>query len=147
VLPEGVMNPALVLLVEDDPTVAESVVLALRDRAEVTIASSVHAARELIATGRRFEAILCKVTMQGAGAIELYCDLIRTDLEAADALIFVVEANMAPRTRAFISAVDVPWLRMPLDESELRTIVRDRKDRRLYVSDSLPTRDWPVRKQ
>src|SRR5215472_14832033 len=81
---EGAVIPPRVLVV-DDGKLAPSIELALSDRSEVTVVTSPDQAVTLIASGMRFDVILCGLLTPACEGLILYCDLLREAPEMADA--------------------------------------------------------------
>jgi CheY-like chemotaxis protein len=124
---EGVVNPPRVLVVDSDPELADSIALALRDRSEVTAVASTDQAEALIASGVRYDAIFCSLMTPACAGVTLYCELLRSAPEMADAMVFLVGATITSHARAFVDSVGAPCLELPLDADELRELVRDRR--------------------
>jgi CheY-like chemotaxis protein len=143
-LAEDALNPPRVLVVDDDPELGDSIALALRDASDVTSVESTAQAEALITNGMRYDAIFCSLMTPACAGVTLYCDLLRSAPEMADAVVFLVGAAITSRARAFVDSVGAPCLELPLDAKELRDLVRNRRLRRY---DSWSAGRWYSRRE
>jgi CheY-like chemotaxis protein len=113
-----------VLVIDDDPLVAEAMALALRDENDVTVMTRAREAAAALAAGARFDTILCDLHMPDMSGMDLYADILRTAPEVAGAIVFLSGGGSTPRARAFVEGVGARCLEKPLDGRELRELVR-----------------------
>jgi signal transduction histidine kinase len=113
---------ARVLLVDDEIALSR----ALRRRLaphDVTVLSSGAEALELMATGRRFDAILLDVMMPEVSGMEVYERLRQTNPEQAARIIFVTGGAFSPASREFLDRVPNHRLEKPVDTATLLALL------------------------
>jgi nitrogen-specific signal transduction histidine kinase len=116
--------PARILLVEDEPDVAELMADILRRAGlEPVHAPSAEAALATLRTAD-FAAILSDLAMPGLGGRGLFEALAATRPDLARRLAFVTGDTMGPSARAFLDATGRPRLEKPIAPGELRALVR-----------------------
>jgi CheY-like chemotaxis protein len=118
--------PSRVLIVDDDPLVAESLALTLRGENEVTVSTSPREVLEILARGEEYDVILCDLLMPEMAGAELYAELLRTAPSAVGRIVFMTGGALSARTRAFVEGIGKTCLAKPLDARELRDLVRSR---------------------
>ena len=112
-----------VLLVEDEPLVAQTVARLLRGEHDVTIAASGHEAISQIASGSRFDAIVSDVMMPNMTGIELRDVLARIAPDQAQRLIFLSGGAFSAQTRQRLEQIGAPQLAKPATAQDLRDLV------------------------
>jgi len=113
-----------VLVVDDEPLIAASLVRLLRAEHEVRSASSAFEVLELVEAGERFDVILCDVRMPNMNGLELYDKLTEVAPELAERMVFFTGAAFAADVRAFFGRVRNELLEKPFDPPALRALVR-----------------------
>jgi signal transduction histidine kinase/CheY-like chemotaxis protein len=117
-------TPARILLVEDEPDVADLMADILRRAGfEPVHAASAEAALDALGTGD-FAAILSDLAMPGLGGRGFYEALAATRPDLARRLAFVTGDTMGASARAFLDATGRPRLEKPIAPGELRALVR-----------------------
>ena len=118
-----------VMLVDDEPLVANSIERLLRRDYEVTIARCGQDALDHITRGVRFDAIVSDVMMPNMTGIELLEELQRLAPDQAARLIFLSGGAFTAQTRERLDQLGAPQLEKPVTANELRAclirIVRD----------------------
>jgi CheY-like chemotaxis protein len=113
-----------VLLVDDEPLVAQTMERLLRRDYDITVARTAREAIELIAGGgARFDAIVCDVMMPNMTGIELVEGLQRIAPDQAQRLIFLSGGAFTAQTRERLDQLGAPQLEKPVTASELRACV------------------------
>src|SRR5438046_5139772 len=77
-----------VLVIDDEPMVAQCVARALAPHA-VTVTGGAREALALLTAGERFEVIVCDLVMPGMSGMDLYFAILRSDPRQAAAMIFL----------------------------------------------------------
>jgi two-component system NtrC family sensor kinase len=112
-----------ILVVDDEPAVAEFVALALRaDGHQVEILHDGRQAREAI-RDRRFDLVLTDLRMPRMSGRELYEDLVRSDPEAARRIIFSTGDTVSRETAEFLGRFSGRHLTKPFRLEELQALV------------------------
>jgi CheY-like chemotaxis protein len=118
-----------VMLVDDEPQVAQTMERLLRRDYDVTLAACGRDALDLINRGARFDAIVSDVMMPNMTGIELIEELQRIAPDQAQRLIFLSGGAFTAQTRERLDALGAPQLEKPVTAKELRAcltqIVRD----------------------
>ena len=118
-----------VMLVDDEPLVAQTIERLLRRDYDVTIARCGRDAIEHIARGVRFDAIVSDVMMPNMTGIELIEELQRVAPDQAERMIFLSGGAFTAQTRERLDQLGAPQLEKPVTAKELRAcltqIVRD----------------------
>jgi PAS domain S-box-containing protein len=112
-----------VMLVDDEPQVAQSIERLLRRDYDVTIALCGEEAIDHIRKGSRFDAIVSDVMMPNMTGIELVEELRRVAPDQAQRLIFLSGGVFTPQTRERLDEIGAPQLAKPVTAQELRTWV------------------------
>ncbi|HMG55583.1 MAG TPA: ATP-binding protein, partial [Kofleriaceae bacterium] len=118
-----------VMLVDDEPMVAHSIMRLLRRDYDVTIARCGQDALDHIARGVRFDAIVSDVMMPNMTGVELIEELQRVAPDQARRLIFLSGGAFTAQTRERLDQLGAPQLEKPVTAKQLRDcvlrIVRD----------------------
>jgi CheY-like chemotaxis protein len=117
---------ARVLVVDDEPLVAESLRLVLSGEFSVTSTTDPNEALKSISGGETYDVILCDVMMPQMNGIELR-DRIATDApDQAARIVFVTGGILIPHVRSLLETVPNAWIEKPIDLEGLRDLVRRR---------------------
>jgi len=79
-----------------------------------------------LATGDRFDVIVCDLMMPNVTGVEFFEQLARDDPDHADRVIFLTGGAFTGSTRAFLDHVKNLRLDKPFDAAQLRALVNDR---------------------
>jgi two-component system, cell cycle sensor histidine kinase and response regulator CckA len=112
-----------VMLVDDEPLVAQTIERLLRRDYDITIALCGQDAIEQIARGTRFDAIVSDVMMPNMTGIELIEELRRMAPDQARKLIFLSGGAFTAQTRERLDELGAPQLEKPVTAKELRACV------------------------
>ncbi len=130
--PEGRPPPAApsgrarILVIDDEPDVAEALGLALEPEHEVL---SLHEARRALArleSGDRFDLIFCDLMMPGMSGMELFGEISRVAPEQAERMVFITAGAFTPWSREFLRKVPNPCLEKPFRLDSLHATVSER---------------------
>jgi signal transduction histidine kinase/ActR/RegA family two-component response regulator len=114
--------PLRVLIIDDEQQVAQ-VLARLLDAQAVTTLYSGREALALLATGRRFDLILCDLMMPDLSGMDLYEQLRVSDRAAAEAIVFMSGGTFTERAREFRASVANIFLDKPIALTTLRALV------------------------
>jgi len=112
-----------VMLVDDEPRVAQTIERLLRRDYDVTIALCGQDAIDHIHKGVRFDAIVSDVMMPNMTGIELIEELQRVAPDQARRLIFLSGGVFTAQIRERLEAIGAPQLEKPVTARELRAWV------------------------
>jgi len=113
-----------VMLVDDEPLIAQTMERLLRRDYDVTVALCGQDAIAHIARGVRFDAIVSDVMMPNMTGIELIEELQRVAPDQAARLIFLSGGAFTAQTRDRLDALGAPQLEKPVTAKELRACVQ-----------------------
>ncbi len=99
-----VTRPLRVLVVDDEPLIGTTLRILL-DEHDVRVVGSGLAARDLLAGGASFDAILCDLMLEGFSGMDLARWLEAERPELAGRLVFMTGGAFTDEARAFLSRV------------------------------------------
>lgn len=117
---------ARVLVVDDEPLVAESLRRVLSDEFAVETTADPEQALSRVSSGESFDVLLVDVMMPGMNGVELRerIDVIAPDQAAR--IVFVTGGILLPHVRSLLERVPNAWLEKPIDVEGLRELIRRR---------------------
>jgi PAS domain S-box-containing protein len=113
-----------VMLVDDEPQVADTMARLLRRDYDVTVALCGREAIDRIVEGARFDAILSDVMMPNMTGIELVEELQRIAPDQARRLIFLSGGAFTAQARERLGQLGAPQLEKPVTAKQLRACVK-----------------------
>jgi PAS domain S-box-containing protein len=116
---------AAVLVVDDEPLVGKMVARVLADH-DVTVTASAQAALQVLASGHRFDLVLCDLMMPEVTGMDLHAELMRADPQTAGAMVFLTGGAFTPRATAFLAAIPNPHIEKPFNPQALRQLAAQR---------------------
>lgn len=116
---------ARVLAVDDEPAIGALIRRVLGSLHDVELAGDAHEALARLATGARFDLILCDLMMPGLTGIELYQRLERDLPEQARRLVFLTGGAFTPEATAFLERGSLRRIEKPFSVGELRALVEE----------------------
>jgi signal transduction histidine kinase/ActR/RegA family two-component response regulator len=124
--PEPQPRVGHIMVVDDDALVGDVIRVSLAAEHDVVVATAASEVVQRIATGERFDLILCDLMMPVMTGMDLHAELERVDPAQASRMVFLTGGAFTPRAREFLSRVTNPKLEKPFDPQGLRNFVRDR---------------------
>jgi PAS domain S-box-containing protein len=112
-----------VMLVDDEPMVAQTIERLLRRDYDITIASCGQDAIGHISGGARFAAIVSDVMMPNMTGLDLFEELLRAWPDQAARVVFLSGGAFTAQTRDRLDALGAPQLEKPVTAKELRACV------------------------
>ncbi len=112
-----------VLIIDDEPQVASAIRRILARRHDVTVHTRAPAALEQIASGTRYDAILCDLMMPELSGQDFLAALERLAPDQAQRVIIITGGAFTPRTREFLATTRLPVLEKPFDGGELEALL------------------------
>ncbi len=116
----------LVLVVDDEQLIVDSIEDALSEEHEVVALTKGREAVRRIAAGERFDVILCDLMMPDLSGMDLYAQLVEVAPDQAEKIIFLTAGAFTARARAFLETSTNPVLEKPFDVQVLARLVRER---------------------
>ena len=113
-----------VMLIDDEPQVAQTMERLLRRDYDVTVALCGKDALAQIASGLRFDAIVSDVMMPNMTGLELLDELQRMAPDQAARLIFLSGGAFGAQTRERLEALGVVQLDKPITAKDLRASIQ-----------------------
>jgi CheY-like chemotaxis protein len=110
---------AAILIVEDEPLVAQMIRRTLEDRHTVAVEGSAQSAVALYDSGRRFDLVITDLAMPDRDGIWLSNELVRRDPALARRMIFLTGGATTSSARLFLQGPGVEWLQKPFQSAEL----------------------------
>jgi CheY-like chemotaxis protein len=117
---------ARVLVVDDEPLVAESMRLVLSDEFAVTSTTRPKEALEWLTAHEWYDVILCDVMMPGMNGVELRNRVHAVAPEVAARMVFITGGIVQDAVRRLVESVPNTCLEKPLDLPALRALIRRR---------------------
>jgi signal transduction histidine kinase/FixJ family two-component response regulator len=115
-----------ILVVEDEPTIAQLVVDVLREEGH-QVDAVLDSQEGLTRLSRgRYDLVVCDLRMPRLDGPAFYDALVRSGSPLVDHIIFITGDTLAPRTASFLEATGVPYLAKPFLVEELRLAVNRR---------------------
>jgi PAS domain S-box-containing protein len=108
------------LVVDDDPLVGALLSRTLGRRCDVVVMGSGAAARDLLASDRGFDVVLCDVMMPDTSGIDLVEWLMTADPDLSRRVVFMTGGVFTEKAKAFLESSELPVLEKPFDGSQLR---------------------------
>jgi signal transduction histidine kinase/CheY-like chemotaxis protein len=118
-----------ILIVEDEPNVAQLIVDVLREEGhQVEAVLDSQEGLTLLSRGT-YDLVLCDLRMPRLDGPAFYETLVRSGSPAQQRIIFVTGDTLAPRTLEFLKANNLPFLSKPFLVEELKLAVNCRLER------------------
>jgi two-component system cell cycle sensor histidine kinase/response regulator CckA len=110
-----------VLVIDDDAAMGRVIRRLLR-RFDVTVCSTVDAARVLL-LGHDFDVVISDVQLDYDSGLDLFDEIVRERPELRSRYLFISGAATEPAIRVRLEGTGAPYLRKPFDVDELRNLV------------------------
>jgi two-component system NtrC family sensor kinase len=123
-----------ILVVEDEPTVAQLIVDVLREEGH-QVEAVLDSQEGLTRISRaRYDLVICDLRMPRVDGPAFYDALVRTGSSAQDRIMFVTGDTLAPRTLQFLEKSGLPYLSKPFLVEELKLAVSRRLERSRHAA-------------
>jgi CheY-like chemotaxis protein len=119
-------SPLRVLVVDEDPGVAEAIAMSLADEHDAQVTSNAADVLARIERGDDYDVILCDLMMPNVTGMDLYREVLRIAPQVASRIVFMTGGVYTPRARAFVEGVPNRCIEKPPDMARLRELVRRR---------------------
>ncbi len=118
-----------ILVVDDEPLVAQAVARAIGSGHDVALADSGVAALARFDTGARFDLVFCDLEMPTMSGLQLHAELARRHPAEAGKLVFLSAGGCSPETFDALQALPNVRMEKPFDPHQLRAFVDGRVSR------------------
>jgi CheY-like chemotaxis protein len=115
-----------VLVVDDEPAVGLLVRRVLQGEHDVDVVTSGEAALDRVAAGRRYDVLLCDLSMPGIGGRRLLERLEQVAPDQAARVVLLTGGAFTAQARAFLESTTVEVLEKPVPNEVLREVVARR---------------------
>jgi CheY-like chemotaxis protein len=122
--PPADVPPSRILVVDDDPGVAQGLARILGSDHDIVLVNGAGAARDLLRGAGRFDVIFCDVNMPGASGLDLFQELRASDPAIARRFVFMTGGLTTTAARDLIASVPNPCLEKPFDPHAVAEAVR-----------------------
>jgi CheY-like chemotaxis protein len=126
---EDMMDPTrrgTILVVDDEPALCATIQRMLAREHDVAAVTRAQEALDLIASGRRFEVILCDLSMPDMSGMDLHARLQAIAPDQADNMAFMTGGAFTDSARAFLGRIRNPAIEKPFAAANLRRFVQER---------------------
>ena len=117
------VQPARILLVDDEARFGEALRAALGERHEIVLAKSGREGLEHVRRGERFDLVLCDLMMPDVTGIAVLEELRRTRPELASRFVLMTGGAYTEEARAFFERLTVPLLEKPFAVAEVERLL------------------------
>ena len=119
----GSERGARILLIDDEPVVLRAFRRILEPPHDVVVAEGGAAALAIIETDRRFDVIVCDLSMPGVDGAQVFRYLERVEPRLLARLLYSTGGAFTDESQRFLSTVPTPVVEKPLSPDELRRAV------------------------
>ena len=120
---EAPVDPATILLIDDDAPVARSIARLLQ-RHQVTVVTSGRSALDLLKVSSEFDLVLCDLMMPDVNGVEIFERVRDTHPRAADRFVFMTGGVFSDATREFVLKTRHPIVQKPFDVRRIEGLLR-----------------------
>jgi len=140
-MPTGPQTPLDILVVDDEPNVAETLRLMCAPH-RVTVVHSGRAALRHVERGHPIDLILCDVMMPDIAGAEVYARLSAQDQHLAERILFISGGGFTPKSEQLRNALPHRFLEKPLRRDDLHAAIEGARPR--DTSDLRSASDQPA---
>lgn len=115
--------PHRLLVIDDEPLLGQTLVIAFRGRYDVEVATTGGAALELLESGADFDFILCDMMLPDVSGQGVYERLLATRPELIERLYWTTGGALTSATREFVDAHASRCLEKPFTIDEIDALV------------------------
>ena len=116
-------EPVHVLVVDDEPLVADMLRRTLSDGHDVTVATDARTALDFVLSGAEFDVIFCDLLMPRMSGMDLYTALRAERPGVEERIVFMTGGAFTERAAQFLATVPNRKMSKPFDLTELERVV------------------------
>jgi len=117
---------ATLMVVDDEPQIGNTLRLLLQPECDVSPMTSARAALARLASGDRFDVILCDLMMPEMSGMEFHEKLFRIAPDQAAAIVFMTGGVYTAASREFLDHTTNRCIEKPFDMAQLRALIAGR---------------------
>ncbi|MCY1080097.1 response regulator [Archangium lansingense] len=121
-MPEKLLKQS-VLILDDEAVVGRALQRLLQSQCDVLVLVQGREALAQVASGRRFDAILCDLMMPEMSGPRFYEELSRLAPDQARRVIFMTGGAFTDQSRAFLANTGMPCIDKPIEFQRLRSLL------------------------
>ena len=121
---------AHILVIDDDHLITTTVERMLGREHDVVVVSDPHEARRRVASGERYDVLLCDLMMPTGTGMDLHAELVHIAPDQAHNMVFMTGGAFTSRAREFLDEVPNPRMEKPFSIRNLRAMIHDRLSHR-----------------
>ena len=114
---------ARVLCVDDEPAIGMALRRVLGDNHDVVVLTSASEARDRVASGERFDIVLCDLMMPDMTGMDFHAELTVAAPALADRVVFLTGGAFTNEARDFLARVPNQRLEKPVGVADLRAAI------------------------
>ncbi len=123
--PDGERQGERVLIIDDEPLILGALRRAFGTDYQMTCLADARQAVSRLASGERYDVVLCDLMMPEMSGMELYAELARVAPEQAERVIFLTGGAFTAKAREFLEQVPNPRIEKPIDFQNLRALMKN----------------------
>ncbi len=116
------------LIIDDDPLVARTLVRQLGSHAVEVVGNGSDALARLEQAGNRFDLVLCDLMMPGLTGMDVFAETERRWPNLADRFVFISGGGVSERSRLFLERHATRVLHKPIDGRKLARLLAERAE-------------------
>ena len=113
-----------VLVIDDEPRLGQTIKIMLRSDFDVSVATTVEQAIDVLGSAVELDVILCDLQLRGGSGALVYEAVVRLRPALADRIVFMTGGAVTPEARKLLASSVQPWLDKPFREEDLRAALR-----------------------
>jgi two-component system NtrC family sensor kinase len=112
-----------ILIIDDDPAVATSMQRALQGLYQIEVVNGAARAGAQLTQGKRYDAILCDLSMPQRDGLQFYEEVLALDSAQAQRIIFVSGGIYSDEIQTKVSRLKNTLLQKPFTSAKIREVV------------------------
>ena len=123
--PEGERQGERVLIIDDEPLILGALRRAFAGDYRITCISDARQALSRLASGERYDVVLCDLMMPEMSGMDVYAELSRVAPDQVERMIFLTGGAFTARAREFLEQVSNARIEKPIDFQNLRALMKN----------------------
>jgi PAS domain S-box-containing protein len=123
--PDGERQGERVLIIDDEPLILGALRRAFGSDYRITCIADARQALSRLASGERYDVVLCDLMMPEMSGMDVYAELSRVAPDQVDKMIFLTGGAFTARAREFLEQVPNARIEKPIDFQNLRALMKN----------------------
>jgi len=123
--PDGEHQGERVLIIDDEPLILGALRRAFAGDYRITCISDARQALSRLASGERYDVVLCDLMMPEMSGMDVYAELARVAPDQVERMIFLTGGAFTARARDFLDQVPNARIEKPIDFQNLRALMKN----------------------